>query len=1102
MLNIFTARSQQQLETAVFDKIKERLELLKNGKLQARRILLIVPAQFTLKAEEESFERIGGQGFFDFHIMSGNKLLETILRETGGPGLVPINTLGRAMLLRRIASENADRFKRFARLARDRDFLKLAGDFIVQMKQNRMEASDMKALLASVPEGSLLYEKLSDMDLIYQGYDKAMEGRFTDSEDRVRYVTNKISSCRYIKESELWYFGFYSFTAREADLMAQLAKESCGLNLMLLKGDPNPEDDQLFQAPHKAAAQLQKAMAAAGVQTKFHSLPKEPQPESKTILLEASNPFTQAETVGAEILRLAREEKVPFGEIAVLTADGSPQTQTLQRVFDSLGIPMFLDSKRSMMHSPAAALLSALLDMSADGLKEENVISFLKQGLVPLADEDTCLDLENYVRQYHLKGKAFLNPLKYGRDRLGEETFAALEALRSAFADTVTPFLDAFRSASTAEERCRALYHYLDENLHLPQTLEQTAVTLAEEAMADEAEETAQCWSSICSLLDQTVELMGQEPLSAKDFRDLIEDALTDIKIGVLPQAEGRVQMGTVTRSRLQGIRYLFVCGMNEGEIPSDPNHEALLTEKELEGLEDLGYLISKRNQVLAAEEDLAIHTALEQPVESRWFCWCKSSPSGEALKPSDLITEYRASHPDCPVLCDIENGTDPLPFLQGEASARGRLFAELRKAADTGADPASISPIWKASYNLLKESSPALKAAPELLYFDPACQPLTPEAVQGLFADRAGEYAFSPSRLETFAACPFSHFISYGLRPEEEKSFEIDSLQAGNIYHDLMMLLSRALSKKAMEEGLAITHPDSLWMTISEEDLQSLIDRILESLKTKGYDGLLSMGHTQIYQTDRIRKVAMDFARQMVRQVRQGQITAMYFEKAFGRGKELPPVKISTPAGIVNIEGRIDRMDMLPGPDGDYIKIIDYKSGRKEFKKDQVEKGLALQLSTYLEGGLDQNRRKAAGMFFFRIKEASLEGSLAELLEENLSPGLAEQIAKEYSLSGLVVNEPFVLDGMDKNIREAGSSDIIGYTTRELKSGERKVSCSALISREDFEAFRSDFRKTLEKLCSRLTEGEISPRQVRMDSNVTSCTWCPYKNICLKDIT
>ena len=103
MLTVFTSDSQQQLESAVFHKIKDRLQALQRGELAAKRILLIVPAQYTLKAEEEAFEIIGGEGFFDFHIMSGNKLLETVLRETGHPGLTPVNNLGRTMLPRRIA---------------------------------------------------------------------------------------------------------------------------------------------------------------------------------------------------------------------------------------------------------------------------------------------------------------------------------------------------------------------------------------------------------------------------------------------------------------------------------------------------------------------------------------------------------------------------------------------------------------------------------------------------------------------------------------------------------------------------------------------------------------------------------------------------------------------------------------------------------------------------------------------------------------------------------------------------------------------------------------------------------------------------------------
>ena len=150
MLSVYTGRSRQCLEDALFEKLKERLALMRSGMTGAGRIILVVPAQFTLKAEELAFERLGEEGFFDLHIVSGNKLEQDIIRETGGPGLTPINTLGRTMLLRKVASDRASELMRFSKVAGSREFLKLAGDFIVQMKQNGLSPEDLKGILEDI----------------------------------------------------------------------------------------------------------------------------------------------------------------------------------------------------------------------------------------------------------------------------------------------------------------------------------------------------------------------------------------------------------------------------------------------------------------------------------------------------------------------------------------------------------------------------------------------------------------------------------------------------------------------------------------------------------------------------------------------------------------------------------------------------------------------------------------------------------------------------------------------------------------------------------------------------------------------------------------
>ena len=196
MLNIYESRASRDSLAECLDGIARDLEnLRKEPPCTDAQVVLIVPAQFTLAAEEAAFRRFRAKGFFDFHIMSGARLNQAVLRECGGPGCAPINTLGRRLLLRRIAVVHKDELRAFGRVCGQTEFLKMAGDFIVQMKQNQWTAEDLSQIrgqIASRGEGGLLEKKLADMEIFSAGYAKAMEGKFTDSEDMLRWVAEKM----------------------------------------------------------------------------------------------------------------------------------------------------------------------------------------------------------------------------------------------------------------------------------------------------------------------------------------------------------------------------------------------------------------------------------------------------------------------------------------------------------------------------------------------------------------------------------------------------------------------------------------------------------------------------------------------------------------------------------------------------------------------------------------------------------------------------------------------------------------------------------------------------------------------------------------------
>ena len=272
------------------------------------------------------------------------------------------------------------------------------------------------------------------------------------------------------------------------------------------------------------------------------------------------------------------------------------------------------------------------------------------------------------------------------------------------------------------------------------------------------------------------------------------------------------------------------------------------------------------------------------------------------------------------------------------------------------------------------------------------------------------------------------------------------------------------------------------------------MLSEILAELAETGFDGIMQAGDGERYYSGRILRSCLGFAKEMVRQVRAGSISSMYFETGFGRGRRFPALTVETAAGTVYVEGHIDRVDLMRGQGGDFIKVIDYKSGNKEFKKEEVEKGLSLQLMTYLEGASAMSGAEPAGVFYFSLRDFSENAGLSDLAAGELAESVRKRIERHYKMSGLAVSDPEPLSLIDRGIGESGTSTVIDCNI-DAKSG---VKGKNLVSREEFKEFRESFKATLSGICRGISEGDIQIRPQKLAGDRTSCDYCDYRSICL----
>jgi ATP-dependent helicase/nuclease subunit B len=1127
MLNLYCGRESHDLEAFLFGKIRQQLDAIRENNSRAERVVLVVPAQYTLKAEEAAFFHLKEKGFFDLQIMSGHRLMHHIFHETGQPGRVPVNSLGRTLLLRSVLREAGPELGTFAKVAGSPDFLSMVSDLIASFKQNDLQPADVDEILRAVGPDRILHGKLADMHRIYAAYESTLAGKWIDTEDLVPEAAQRVGESSFIATSDIWYHDFYSFTRRETGFLGELMQAAPSLSVVLAGADSSDPDRELFEPASRTVDALSREAgqrsvshaispipdsciradrpaALAHIERQLFALPGIPfkgeETQDALSLMRAGDPYAECLAIASDIIGLCASHGYRPEDIAVLTND-TARANILHRTFAEHAIPSFLDEKRTVLHHPLIRTVVSLLNLTADGRLAGDVLGFLKAGIASGFD-DGEEDFENYVLQYHIRGDRFSKPFVYGSRAFGEDGMQKLEHTRQRLDDLLSPFAQDMENAATIRDKSDVLVQFLAGPLQAGQALEQQAVRLEEIGMTEASQEARQIWDLLSDLLDQVVELLGDREATIAEYRDILIDSFSDLKVGLLPQARESVLIGTVGRTRLPNVKALFLVGVNDGILPADRQSEGILTDRELAQLELLGYVTAKDAESDRQEEQLLIYQAFTKPSHKLYVSYADADTGGGQTRPSQLIARLEALFPDLKIRPDLLHPDGETERYRAHIPAALHLTASLQSYL-AGEDD-HLSGATRRVYDLLLEHAPdTAKAIREGLFFSNATDLLTDDSVQMLypFDARNDQFSFSPTRLETFAGCPFKHFVTYGLAPKQRQPFDLTGREIGDVYHECLMRITVDLQKETEALGLSVTHPDSPWMTIAKPECEKRVRQVLDDIRTELFEGLLDAGKEQAYRADRLSAVAGAFVWHVIGHIRKGRIEHILTEVGFGQGRIIPPLMIPLGDRRVLIEGKIDRVDLLPADSPETstpVKIIDYKSGQADFNRDLIARGLHLQLMVYLESSLGVvERAEPAGMFYCYIEDPRIRVRPEQFAEDELADDIVRSLEERYRMEGLFVDDPGVVESIDGSLQEGERSTVI-----PVRKKDDAYTSTRAVSREDFEAFRREFRHTLTGICERLTHGatDIDPQKFGRDR--TACTYCEYGSICLYGIT
>lgn len=1126
MLNIFYGRESIDKEKFIYDKISER----------SGRTLVIVPDQYTLEAEKQAFRLLGVQGLMDVEIVSMSRLGYKLLSELGGKNKTFIDKYGRHMLLSSIVAEHESSLQVFkGGTARKASFIELTNNFISEMKQYNIDAETLAGIRRTLPRQNLLSRKLTDLELIFRAYEDKIAGKYTDSEDYINLYTDKISQSDFIKNSVIWVYGFDSFAPKAIQVLERLMAAAEEVNVFLTY-DKNCRDEELFDltgivmknlifAAEEAGKECDQETDYIGTEEVFIKSGNKSRKITHTIqrvddeykrrnlakgvevleselfaiskhqesnfsgvtLLEAANMYNEAESAASFILWLLREKGFRYRDIVVICNDQEVRGSVIRRVFQEYGIDVFYDKKRSILSSPIAVYVAALLEAVAHRYRTSDIFRALKTGFSDLEEEEIEI-LENYAIKYRIKYTMWQKPFVKGQMEYGADGLEEINLLREKAVRPIEKIEEIIRSIEDAERTDSAdspgsvsnfvekYYDFLIEDCAMADKITALITQQEEQGLLDAAEETAQIWGMIVNLLDQIEALTGENHLEIKEFIQLLTAGLSQTEVGVLPPTADDILMGTMQRTRSGNVKAIVVMGANEGLIPASGDEEGLFSMDEIDYLAAQGEEICKADKVRAMEEKLAIYRNLTKPSEYLWISYSAADNEGKETRPSEIVDNIGRIFPDLKIRKDIINSGNPIEMIGGRVNTLRHMTDALRHGIQSG----MIPEIWEAVGQWFEENDKSVyDRMKRRLEFSNKQEKLPAELAEELYQRNGRQVlSLSPSRLERFSRCPFSHFVAYGLKPEERRVFEASSREIGDIYHRCLMEISEKISR------------ENRWNDVTEQECRDIAAEAVRKEASEYRESVFSFSNEEKYKIRRIEDACFFVCWALIEQVRSGKILESKYEVAFGEGKDIPPIDISCGNRKVYIEGKIDRMDTL---DDQRVKIIDYKTGREYFDITEARGGYRLQLMLYLKAA-QNDVKNPAGVFYFLIDDPRVD--LTGVAAEKISKKISSEMQKSFKLNGIMIDDDRVIEGIAGEF--SGYSDIVPL--RKSSDGTaRGTSAGVLLTEDEFRQLQSDIDAKIVELCSRLAEGEIKIAPKKTPKQ-TPCTYCEYKGICRFD--
>ncbi len=1023
--------------------------------------ILMVPELISHDTERRLCEAAGDSASRYAEVLSFTRLARRVAEDARVSGLDCLDNGGRVVAMAAAARSLHSKLKAYAAVETKPEFLKALVDAVDEFKRCRITAQDLLAA-SKQTEGSLA-QKLEELSLLLDAYDGLCAQGKHDPRDRETQLLELLEDGDFGKNHVFYIDGFPDFTRQHLAILEYLIQTAPSVTVSLTC-DQVSSKAMAFEKTGDTAAQLLRCAQRAGIEVQLETVhpmqsPLEPIRQALFQGKLAHDPALKdrlrvilCASVDQEVSEVARrirklvQEGCRYRDISVVCGDPQAYQDTVELVFHRCGIPVYRSGTEDVLQKRVISSLLGALDAALGGFDQKDVLRYLKS-VLSLLDADVCDLVENYAIMWGIRGSKWLHPWENHPDGLGEpwidDAKNRLEILESARQTVIGPLAQlrkGFEDAPLLENQVQAIVDFLEE-INLAERLSEMAREMDGLGDNRSAQILNQLWEILLTALEQMYAVLGRTKWDTASFTRLFSLLLSQYDVGTIPPVLDAVMIGPVTAMRCQEPKHLFVLGAEEGCLPGYGGSAGVLTDQDRVILRQLGVPLTGGAMEGIQAEFAEIYSL---------FCGARETVMVSCTGQPSFVCQRLS------ILC---GGTEVPQAIELVSDSETAVAYLLRRKGLQEAENLGIQEQYRHLQKLTRHELGAIAQ----------------ENVRKLYGTKL---KLSASQVDRQGECRLSYFLKYGLRARERKEITIDPAEFGTYVHAVLEQTGRAVMARggfhqvSLEETMDLArqfseaYAQARFSQLDSERLQYLFQRNGQELELVVQEMWLEM-HSAAFQP-------------------------VDFETDFGEQGKLDAIPIPGRTMDAQLRGFVDRVDAWQEHGQNFFRVVDYKTGKKDFDYCDVFNGIGLQMLLYLfaleQGGqtlLGQHPVPAGVQYFpARVPLLSTDGSLSDEEADALRQ-------KEWKRRGLLLQDQAVLEAMEP---ENGPKRL-GVTRRKdgTFSGD-------LADREQLKQLKEYVFRILGKMVDDIASGQVAPNPYTRGTSHDACAFCPYGSICHKE--